>query len=149
MSPLLPAGVFQGPDLCCREHDRCPHNVSPFQYNYGIRNYRFHTISHCNCDARLVVGREGRGLRVELPSGWVQRLELQRILKNQPARSHCTVGMLRPRRRGDPWTPNHLAGRDWVGTGGPLWPRDLSAISGAGSSSACRTRGTLSLTSWV
>lgn len=46
-------GVFQGPDLCCREHDRCPHNVSPFQYNYGIRNYRFHTISHCNCDARF------------------------------------------------------------------------------------------------
>ncbi|XP_047618040.1 group 3 secretory phospholipase A2 isoform X3 [Phacochoerus africanus] len=46
-------GVFQGSDLCCREHDRCPHNVSPFQYNYGIRNYRFHTISHCNCDARF------------------------------------------------------------------------------------------------
>nr|KAF6403908.1 phospholipase A2 group III [Molossus molossus] len=46
-------GVFQGPDLCCREHDRCPQNISPFQYNYGIRNYRFHTISHCDCDARF------------------------------------------------------------------------------------------------
>ncbi|XP_058387786.1 group 3 secretory phospholipase A2 [Diceros bicornis minor] len=46
-------GVFQGPDLCCREHDRCPQTVSPFQYNYGIRNYRFHTISHCGCDARF------------------------------------------------------------------------------------------------
>eukprot|EP00070_Physeter_catodon_P033028 XP_028339922.1 group 3 secretory phospholipase A2 isoform X2 [Physeter catodon] len=45
-------GVFQGPDLCCQEHDRCPQTVSPFQYNYGIRNYRLHTISHCNCDAR-------------------------------------------------------------------------------------------------
>ncbi|XP_037367419.1 group 3 secretory phospholipase A2 isoform X2 [Talpa occidentalis] len=45
-------GVFQGPDLCCREHDRCSHTISPFQYNYGIRNYRFHTISHCDCDAR-------------------------------------------------------------------------------------------------
>ncbi|XP_012586641.1 PREDICTED: group 3 secretory phospholipase A2 isoform X2 [Condylura cristata] len=45
-------GVFQGPDLCCREHDRCPQTISPFQYNYGIRNYRFHTISHCDCDAR-------------------------------------------------------------------------------------------------
>uniref|UniRef100_A0A8C8Y3S2 Phospholipase A2 group III n=1 Tax=Panthera leo TaxID=9689 RepID=A0A8C8Y3S2_PANLE len=50
--PLLPAGIFQGPDLCCREHDRCPQNISPFQYSYGIRNYRFHTISHCDCDAR-------------------------------------------------------------------------------------------------
>nr|XP_006218127.1 group 3 secretory phospholipase A2 [Vicugna pacos] len=46
-------GVFQGPDLCCREHDHCPQNVSPFQYNYGIRNYQFHTVSHCDCDARF------------------------------------------------------------------------------------------------
>ncbi|XP_032739343.1 group 3 secretory phospholipase A2 isoform X1 [Lontra canadensis] len=46
-------GVFHGPDLCCREHDRCPQNISPFQYSYGIRNYRFHTISHCDCDARF------------------------------------------------------------------------------------------------
>ncbi|XP_031804762.1 group 3 secretory phospholipase A2 [Sarcophilus harrisii] len=46
-------GIFQGPDLCCREHDRCPQNIAPFQYNYGIRNYRFHTISHCDCDARF------------------------------------------------------------------------------------------------
>ncbi|XP_055003561.1 group 3 secretory phospholipase A2 isoform X2 [Sorex araneus] len=46
-------GVFQGPDLCCREHDRCPQTISPFQYNYGIRNYRFHTVSHCDCDARF------------------------------------------------------------------------------------------------
>ncbi|XP_019498583.1 PREDICTED: group 3 secretory phospholipase A2 isoform X1 [Hipposideros armiger] len=46
-------GVFQGPDLCCREHDLCPQSISPFQYNYGIRNYRFHTISHCDCDARF------------------------------------------------------------------------------------------------
>uniref|UniRef100_A0A8C0JIM1 Phospholipase A2 group III n=1 Tax=Canis lupus dingo TaxID=286419 RepID=A0A8C0JIM1_CANLU len=50
--PLLLAGVFQGPDLCCREHDRCPQHISPLQYNYGIRNYRFHTISHCDCDTR-------------------------------------------------------------------------------------------------
>ncbi|KAM5200374.1 group 3 secretory phospholipase A2 isoform 3-T3 [Hipposideros larvatus] len=46
-------GVFQGLDLCCREHDLCPQSISPFQYNYGIRNYRFHTISHCDCDARF------------------------------------------------------------------------------------------------
>uniref|UniRef100_A0A8C6EUL4 Phospholipase A2 group III n=1 Tax=Marmota marmota marmota TaxID=9994 RepID=A0A8C6EUL4_MARMA len=48
----LHAGIFQGPDLCCREHDRCPQNISPLQYNYGIRNFRFHTISHCDCDTR-------------------------------------------------------------------------------------------------
>uniref|UniRef100_A0A8D2B957 Phospholipase A2 group III n=1 Tax=Sciurus vulgaris TaxID=55149 RepID=A0A8D2B957_SCIVU len=48
----LHTGIFQGPDLCCREHDRCPQNISPLQYNYGIRNFRFHTISHCDCDTR-------------------------------------------------------------------------------------------------
>lgn len=46
-------GVFRGPDLCCREHDHCPQTISPFQYNYGLQNYRFHTISHCDCDARF------------------------------------------------------------------------------------------------
>ncbi|XP_051021105.1 group 3 secretory phospholipase A2 [Acomys russatus] len=46
-------GVFHGPDLCCREHDQCPQTISPLQYNYGIRNFRFHTISHCDCDARF------------------------------------------------------------------------------------------------
>ncbi|XP_010602117.1 group 3 secretory phospholipase A2 isoform X1 [Fukomys damarensis] len=46
-------GIFQGPDLCCREHDHCPQNISPLQYNYGIRNFRFHSISHCDCDARF------------------------------------------------------------------------------------------------
>ncbi|XP_005869834.1 PREDICTED: group 3 secretory phospholipase A2 isoform X2 [Myotis brandtii] len=45
-------GVFRGPDLCCREHDHCPQSISPFQYNYGMQNYRFQTISHCDCDAR-------------------------------------------------------------------------------------------------
>lgn len=49
----LHAGVFHGPDLCCREHDQCPQTISPLQYNYGIRNFRFHTISHCDCDARF------------------------------------------------------------------------------------------------
>ncbi|EDM00180.1 phospholipase A2, group III (predicted), isoform CRA_c [Rattus norvegicus] len=44
--------MFHGPDFCCREHDQCPQTISPLQYNYGIRNFRFHTISHCDCDAR-------------------------------------------------------------------------------------------------
>lgn len=69
----LHAGVFHGPDLCCREHDQCPQTISPLQYNYGIRNFRFHTISHCDCDARLAAEREGLRLgdRVELPGSWV------------------------------------------------------------------------------
>ncbi|XP_036615544.1 group 3 secretory phospholipase A2 [Trichosurus vulpecula] len=46
-------GIFQGPDLCCRDHDLCAHTIAPFRYNYGIRNYRFHTISHCDCDSRF------------------------------------------------------------------------------------------------
>lgn len=46
-------GVFHGPDLCCREHDRCPQTIAPLQHNYGIRNFRFHTISHCDCDTRF------------------------------------------------------------------------------------------------
>ncbi|XP_008839248.1 group 3 secretory phospholipase A2 isoform X2 [Nannospalax galili] len=46
-------GIFHGPDLCCREHDRCPQTISPLQHNYGIRNFRFHTISHCDCDTRF------------------------------------------------------------------------------------------------
>nr|XP_023965277.2 group 3 secretory phospholipase A2 [Chrysemys picta bellii] len=46
-------GIFQGPDLCCREHDQCSEQLSALEYNYGIRNYRLHTISHCDCDARF------------------------------------------------------------------------------------------------
>ncbi|XP_032772135.1 group 3 secretory phospholipase A2 [Rattus rattus] len=46
-------GMFHGPDFCCQEHDQCPQTISPLQYNYGIRNFRFHTISHCDCDARF------------------------------------------------------------------------------------------------
>ncbi|XP_045145493.1 group 3 secretory phospholipase A2 [Echinops telfairi] len=46
-------GLFQGPDLCCKEHDHCPQTITPLQYAYGIRNYRFHTISHCDCDAKF------------------------------------------------------------------------------------------------
>uniref|UniRef100_A0A8C8RCQ1 phospholipase A2 n=1 Tax=Pelusios castaneus TaxID=367368 RepID=A0A8C8RCQ1_9SAUR len=46
-------GIFQGPDLCCREHDQCAEQLSALEYNYGIRNYRLHTVSHCDCDARF------------------------------------------------------------------------------------------------
>ncbi|XP_041059259.1 group 3 secretory phospholipase A2 [Carcharodon carcharias] len=43
-------GLFDRTDLCCREHDHCEHKISAFEYNYGMWNYRLHTISHCDCD---------------------------------------------------------------------------------------------------
>ncbi|KAM6241931.1 group 3 secretory phospholipase A2 [Spheniscus humboldti] len=46
-------GLFRGPDRCCREHDRCWAQIAALQFNYGIRNYRLHTVSHCDCDARF------------------------------------------------------------------------------------------------
>uniref|UniRef100_A0A8C2TVC1 phospholipase A2 n=1 Tax=Coturnix japonica TaxID=93934 RepID=A0A8C2TVC1_COTJA len=44
-------GLFRGPDRCCREHDRCGAQIAALQFNFGIRNYRPHTVSHCDCDA--------------------------------------------------------------------------------------------------
>ncbi|XP_071428152.1 group 3 secretory phospholipase A2 isoform X1 [Pithys albifrons albifrons] len=46
-------GLFRGPDRCCREHDQCWAQIAALQFNYGIRNYRLHTVSHCDCDARF------------------------------------------------------------------------------------------------
>ena len=127
--PLLPAGVFQGPDLCCQEHDHCPKTVSPFQYNYGIRNYRFHTISHCSCDARLVSGGQGGlGARGGVTQLLGAESGLQRVPKDQPARLPCAVGKLSFNRRWDSWTSRHLAGSgSWV-----VWERSQVALSGPG-----------------
>uniref|UniRef100_A0A8C4P627 Phospholipase A2-like central domain-containing protein n=1 Tax=Dromaius novaehollandiae TaxID=8790 RepID=A0A8C4P627_DRONO len=44
----LPAGLFRGPDRCCREHDRCEAQIAALEFNYGIRNYRLHTVSDCD-----------------------------------------------------------------------------------------------------
>ncbi|XP_067422033.1 protein PROCA1 [Emydura macquarii macquarii] len=46
-------GDHRETDRCCREHDHCPHVIHPFTYNYGFRNLRWHTISHCDCDRGL------------------------------------------------------------------------------------------------
>uniref|UniRef100_A0A670ZKX3 phospholipase A2 n=1 Tax=Pseudonaja textilis TaxID=8673 RepID=A0A670ZKX3_PSETE len=46
-------GVFQGPDVCCREHDNCDAHITALEFKYGMRNYRLHTISHCSCDNRF------------------------------------------------------------------------------------------------
>ncbi|XP_072269862.1 group 3 secretory phospholipase A2 [Pyxicephalus adspersus] len=46
-------GVFSGVDLCCREHDHCYPQIQSFEFQYGIRNYKLHTVSHCDCDQRF------------------------------------------------------------------------------------------------
>ncbi|KAM3936477.1 group 3 secretory phospholipase A2 [Leptodactylus fuscus] len=46
-------GIFPGADRCCREHDHCFPQIQAFEFQYGIRNYRLHTISHCDCDQRF------------------------------------------------------------------------------------------------
>eukprot|EP00062_Callorhinchus_milii_P011791 gi/632958090/ref/XP_007894837.1/ PREDICTED: protein PROCA1 [Callorhinchus milii] len=46
-------GEFSETDKCCREHDHCAHVIHPLMSNYGHRNFRWHTLSHCDCDNRL------------------------------------------------------------------------------------------------
>ncbi|XP_072834799.2 protein PROCA1 [Pogona vitticeps] len=46
-------GEHRETDRCCRQHDHCHHVIHPFTYKYGYRNYRWHTISHCDCDNQL------------------------------------------------------------------------------------------------
>ncbi|KAM6052204.1 LOW QUALITY PROTEIN: group 3 secretory phospholipase A2 [Chlamydotis macqueenii] len=46
-------GLFRGPDWCCREHDQCSAQITALPFNYGIRNYRLHTVSHCDCNTRF------------------------------------------------------------------------------------------------
>jgi len=37
-------------DRCCQQHDSCALTIAGFTTKYGLFNYRFHTISHCECD---------------------------------------------------------------------------------------------------
>uniref|UniRef100_A0A8C5N0F7 phospholipase A2 n=1 Tax=Leptobrachium leishanense TaxID=445787 RepID=A0A8C5N0F7_9ANUR len=46
-------GEHRETDTCCRTHDQCEHVIHPFSYNYGYRNLRWHTISHCECDNKF------------------------------------------------------------------------------------------------
>ncbi|XP_074119825.1 protein PROCA1 [Sminthopsis crassicaudata] len=46
-------GELEETDRCCREHDQCQEVIHPFTIGYGHHNFRWHTISHCDCDARL------------------------------------------------------------------------------------------------
>jgi secretory phospholipase A2 len=46
-------GNIVGIDLCCHEHDHCDYTIEGFTKKYKLFNYRFHTISHCECDDRF------------------------------------------------------------------------------------------------
>ncbi|XP_063813449.1 protein PROCA1 [Pseudophryne corroboree] len=46
-------GEHRETDMCCRTHDQCEHVIHPFTYSYGYRNFRWHTISHCQCDNKF------------------------------------------------------------------------------------------------
>ncbi|KAM4702491.1 protein PROCA1 [Discoglossus pictus] len=46
-------GDHRETDSCCREHDHCAHVIHPFTSNYGYRNFRWHTISLCQCDSKF------------------------------------------------------------------------------------------------
>lgn len=45
-------GDDQELDACCRDHDCCPFVIPPFSNKFGIFNYRFHSLLHCDCDQR-------------------------------------------------------------------------------------------------
>ncbi|XP_041919790.1 mucin-22 [Alosa sapidissima] len=46
-------GEFAETDNCCRVHDHCPHVIHAFSSNYGYTNFKWHPISHCDCDNAL------------------------------------------------------------------------------------------------
>ncbi|KAJ0021942.1 hypothetical protein NQD34_009432 [Periophthalmus magnuspinnatus] len=46
-------GDFADTDSCCRTHDHCPHVIHAFSSNYGYTNFKWHSISHCDCDEAL------------------------------------------------------------------------------------------------
>ncbi|EEC11987.1 group III secreted phospholipase A2, putative, partial [Ixodes scapularis] len=43
-------GVNARADRCCRDHDHCPFTIEAFKKKFHLFNYRFHTVSHCECD---------------------------------------------------------------------------------------------------
>ncbi|CAN7941901.1 unnamed protein product [Ixodes pacificus] len=46
-------GVNARADRCCRDHDHCPFTIEAFKKKFHLFNYRFHTVSHCECDERF------------------------------------------------------------------------------------------------
>ncbi|XP_055052083.2 uncharacterized protein proca1 [Misgurnus anguillicaudatus] len=46
-------GEFAETDKCCRVHDHCPYVIHAFSSNYGYTNFKWHSLSHCDCDNQL------------------------------------------------------------------------------------------------
>ncbi|XP_034145201.1 uncharacterized protein proca1 isoform X2 [Esox lucius] len=46
-------GEFAATDSCCRVHDHCPYVIHAFSSNYGYTNFKWHPLSHCDCDNAL------------------------------------------------------------------------------------------------
>ncbi|XP_051933655.1 serine/arginine repetitive matrix protein 2 [Hippocampus zosterae] len=46
-------GEYEETDRCCRTHDHCPHVIHAFSSKYGHTNFKWHSISHCDCDQAL------------------------------------------------------------------------------------------------
>ncbi|KAI7800616.1 uncharacterized protein proca1 [Triplophysa rosa] len=46
-------GEFAETDKCCRVHDHCPYVIHAFSSNYGYTNFKWHSLSHCDCDNAL------------------------------------------------------------------------------------------------
>ncbi|XP_026138447.1 uncharacterized protein proca1 [Carassius auratus] len=46
-------GEFEETDRCCRVHDHCPYVIHAFSSNYGYTNFKWHSLSHCDCDNAL------------------------------------------------------------------------------------------------
>jgi len=47
---ITSVGDMSDPNRCCQEHDTCPFTIQGFQTKYNFYNFRFYTISHCECD---------------------------------------------------------------------------------------------------
>nr|XP_029529785.1 mediator of DNA damage checkpoint protein 1-like [Oncorhynchus nerka] len=46
-------GEFAATDSCCRVHDHCPYVIHAFSSKYGYTNFKWHPLSHCDCDNAL------------------------------------------------------------------------------------------------
>ncbi|XP_020364060.1 uncharacterized protein LOC109909428 [Oncorhynchus kisutch] len=46
-------GEFAATDSCCRVHDYCPYVIHAFSSKYGYTNFKWHPLSHCDCDDAL------------------------------------------------------------------------------------------------
>ena len=86
-------GESRATDSCCRDHDHCSHLIPAFSSKYNYFNYRFHTLSHCDCDDRLVRART----HARMQAGTCARTHA-RIQTGRHARTHARTNTSRQAR---------------------------------------------------